>query len=110
MNVNEFYKAHAASIGITTPVSNWNEYSDAIVTSGAKKGVAVASLVNSTGVVGNNAVENVPAATAASTDTSAASLTSTNASITALENNIADLTDKLNALLTALRNANIIAP
>lgn len=70
---------------------------------------AITSLTDSTGATANNTVENVPAAVAADTDTTAASLTSTNASLTAAENNIADLTAKVNAILTALRGAGIIA-
>lgn len=67
---------------------------------GALAGVTV--LTNSTGATANNAVENVPAATAASTDTSAASLASTNAAITAIENDISDLTAKINEIINAL--------
>lgn len=62
----------------------------------------VAALTNNTGATANDTVEDVPAATAASTDTSAASLTSTNASLTAIENNISDLTAKVNAIIAAL--------
>lgn len=75
----------------------------------AAQGAAVASLTNSTGAVGNDTVENIPAAVAADTDTSAASLASVNTSLTAIENDIADLTDKVNALLVSLRAAGIIA-
>lgn len=63
---------------------------------------AIVALTNNTAATANDTVENVPAATAASTDTSAASLTSTNAAITAIENNISDLTAKVNAILAAL--------
>lgn len=67
---------------------------------GALSGVT--ALTDNTGATANNTIENVPAATAASTDTSAASLTSTNASLTAIENNIADLTAKVNAIINAM--------
>jgi len=67
---------------------------------GALSGVTV--LTNSTGVTGDNTVENVPQATAAVTDTTAASLTSTNAALTAIENDIADLTAKVNAIINAM--------
>lgn len=80
-----------------------------VVGSGGEQQVAITSLTNSTGVAGNNTVENVPAAVAADTDTTAASLASTNAAITAIENDIADNTDKINAILVALRGAGIIA-
>lgn len=63
---------------------------------------AVTALTDNTGATANDTIENVPAATAASTDISAASLTSTNASLTAIENNIADLTAKVNAIIAAL--------
>jgi hypothetical protein len=64
---------------------------------------AIVSLTNSTGAVGNNTVAAVPAATAASTDTSAASLTSTNAALTIINADVADLTDKVNAIIAALQ-------
>lgn len=64
---------------------------------------AVVALTNSTGGTANNTVEAVPAATAATTDTSAASLTSTNAALTIVNNDIADLTVKVNAILAALK-------
>ena len=67
---------------------------------GALSGVT--ALTDNTGATANNTIENVPAVTAASTDTSAASLTSTNAALTAIENNIADLTAKVNAIIAAL--------
>lgn len=62
---------------------------------------SITVLTDSTGQTADNTVENVPAATAASTDTSAASLTSTNAAITAIEKNLCDLTAKVNAILNA---------
>lgn len=65
--------------------------------------VALVSLTNSTGQVGDNTVAAIPAATAASTDTTAASLTSTNASLTAVRQDLADLTDKVNAIIAALK-------
>ena len=67
---------------------------------GALSGVTV--LTNSTGVTPDSTVENVPAATAASSDTSAASLTSTNASLTAIENSLSDLAAKVNAIINAM--------
>lgn len=59
-----------------------------------------------TGTVGtaNDAMTAVAAATAATTDTSAASLTSVNTAITAINNNLADLQAKVNAILTALKS------
>ncbi len=70
------------------------------VTSAALSGVA-----NLTGTVGtaNDTMTAVAAATAATTDTSAASLTSVNTAITAINNNLADLQAKVNAILTALK-------
>lgn len=65
----------------------------------------VAAIANLTGTVGtaNDAMTAVAAATAASTDTSAASLASVNTAITAINNNLADLQAKVNAILTALK-------
>lgn len=65
--------------------------------------VAIPNLTNNSAGTANDIVEAMPAATAASTDTSAASLASVNTALTAIRNNIADLTVKLNALLTALK-------
>lgn len=64
---------------------------------------ALVDLTNSTGQVGNNTVGLVPDATAAVTDTTAASLTSTNAAILAINQDLADLTDKVNAIIAALQ-------
>ena len=61
----------------------------------------ITALTDSTGATANNTIENVPAAVAASTDTSAASLASVNNSLTAIENNLADLTAKVNAIIAA---------
>lgn len=72
------------------------------------QGVAVTDLTDDTEATANDTVENIPAAVAADTDTSAASLTSVNASLTAVENDIADLTAKINEILGSLRDAGII--
>lgn len=64
---------------------------------------AIVALTNNTGQAGNNTVALVPDATAAVTDTTAASLTSTNAAILAINQDLADLTDKVNAILAALK-------
>lgn len=75
-------------------------------TSNGTVGGALASITvltdNSGGATANNTIEAVPAATAAVTDTTAASLTSTNTSLTAIKNDIADLTAKVNAIINAL--------
>lgn len=65
----------------------------------------LASVAVLTGTVGtaNDAMTAVAAATAASTDTSAASLASVNTAITAINNNLADLQAKVNAILNALK-------
>jgi hypothetical protein len=63
---------------------------------------ALTVLTDNTGATPDSTIANVPAATAASTDTSAASLTSTNTALTAIENNISDLAAKVNALIAAL--------
>lgn len=80
-----------------------------VVGSDGSQQSAITSLTDNTSATANNTVENIPAATAADTDTTAASLTSTNAALTAAENNVADLAAKVNAILTALRGAGIIA-
>lgn len=61
----------------------------------------ITALTNNSGGTVNNTVEVVPAATAASTDTSAASLASVNTALTAIKNDIADLTAKINEILAA---------
>lgn len=71
---------------------------------------AITALTDSSGgTSGGNTVAAVPAATAASTDTSAASLTSTNAAITALKNDVATLTAKINAINAAIKAAGATA-
>jgi hypothetical protein len=64
---------------------------------------AIVALTNSTGGTANDTVQAVPQATAAVTDTTAASLTSTNAALTIINNDMADLTVKVNAILAALK-------
>jgi len=109
----KFYSTDATSSGTAyefTPagIADYLVTEEGFNTSTLSQGAAVADLTDDTGVTADDTVENIPAATAADTDTSAASLASTNAAITAIENNIGDLTDKLNALLASLRAANII--
>lgn len=65
--------------------------------------VALTTLTNSTGGTANDTVQAVTQATAATTDTSAASLTSTNAALTIINNDIADLTVKVMAIIAALK-------
>lgn len=64
---------------------------------------ALVSLTNSTGGTANDTVQAVTQATAATTDLTAASLVSTNAALTLVNNDIADLTVKINAIITALK-------
>lgn len=75
------------------------------VAAGGLNVASLASVANLTGTVGtaNDAMTAVAAATAATTDTSAASLASVNTAITAINNNLADLQAKVNAILTALK-------
>lgn len=72
-----------------------------------------AAITSLTGTVGtaNDAMTAVPAATAPAdnTATGLASLTSTNAAITAINNDLADLQAKVNAILAALRTTGVIA-
>ena len=65
--------------------------------------VATVALTNSTGEVGDNTVAAVPDAVAADTDVTAASLVSTNAAILAINEDLADLTDKINTIIAALK-------
>ena len=68
-------------------------------------GASITPLTNNTGATANDTVENVPAAVAAATGADTATLptlTSVNASLTAVENNISDLTAKVNAIISAL--------
>lgn len=80
-----------------------------IATGGISPGTAIADLTGTVGTA-NNAMTAVPAATAPADNTAAglASLTSTNAAITAINNDLADLQAKVNAILAALRTAGII--
>jgi len=60
------------------------------------------ALTGTAGGTANDVLVTVPAATAASTDPSAASLASTNAAINVIKDDIQDLFAKVNALLVAL--------
>ena len=62
---------------------------------------AITPLTDSSGGTANNTIAVIPAATAASTDTSAASLASTNAALTTLRDAIADIAAKVNAIIGA---------
>jgi hypothetical protein len=64
---------------------------------------ALVALTDNSGGTADDTVAVVPAATAASTDTSAASLASTNTALTAIKNDIADLAGKINAVIAALK-------
>lgn len=71
---------------------------------------AVVHLTNNTGVAGNDVVENVPAVVAAAGEATAADLATTQAAFVAVENDLADLTDKLNVALTRLEAAGLLTP
>lgn len=71
---------------------------------------AVVHLTNNTGVAGNDVVENIPAPVAAAGEATAADLATTQAAFVAVENDIADLTDKLNVALTRLEAAGLLTP
>lgn len=64
---------------------------------------ALVALTDNSGGTANDTIAVIPAATAASTDTSAASLISTNAAVTALKDAVADLAAKVNAIIDALQ-------
>ncbi len=76
----------------------------------------IVALTDNTGATANDTVENVPACTGdaggvatVSDPANVATVASVNTSLTAVENNIADLTAKVNAILTALDGAGITA-
>ena len=78
---------------------------------------AIAALTDGTGATANNAIENVPAAAGdaggaatVSAANAVATVTSVNTALTAIENNIADLTAKVNALAAVVRTFGFIAP
>jgi hypothetical protein len=80
------------------------------VRGGVLQQAAIPALTDSSGgTSGGNTVPSVPAATAATTDTTAASLTSTNAAITALKNDVATLAAKVNTLITELKASGVTA-
>lgn len=102
---------HGKRLGISAPDPTTGKAQlllDGVAITGVTVQAAITALTDSSGgTSGGNTVPSVPAATAASTDTSAASLVSTNAAITALKNDVATLTAKLNATLTAIKSAGV---
>lgn len=97
-------------IGTTsTTAMAGNRVPTATIRGGVLLQAAVTSLTGTVGTA-NDAMTAVAAATAASTDATAASLASVNTSITAINNNLADLQAKVNAILVAVRAAGIVTP
>lgn len=77
---------------------------------------AIAALTDNTGATANDTVENVPAAAGdaggvamVSAAANVATVVSVNTALTAVENDIADLTAKVNAVTAALRTLGLIA-
>lgn len=108
MNVQKYWKGVLAALGNTTGAKNIDSFQRKLITALGTASLtksAITSLTSLGGSAGtaDNTIVSVPAATAASTDTSAASLTSTNTALTAINNDIADLQSKLNAVITALK-------
>lgn len=69
---------------------------------------AIQALTDSSGgTEGDHTLVAIPAAVAATTDTSAASLTSTNAALTAIKNDVATLAAKVNAVIGVLSAAGV---
>ncbi|WP_338507022.1 hypothetical protein VRB95_08570 [Erwinia aphidicola] len=101
----------APTIGTTaTTAMAGNKVPTATERGGVLLQTAIVALTDSSGgTSGGNTVAAVPLATAATTDTTAASLTSTNAAITAMRNDIATLTAKLNASMAANKAAGVTA-
>lgn len=102
---------HGKRLGISAPDPTSGKASlllDGVAIAGVTVQSAITALTDSSGgTSGGNTVPAVAAATAATTDTSAASLVSTNAAITALKNDIATLTAKQNATLAAIKSAGV---
>lgn len=73
------------------------------ITTAKPQVAAIMALTDSSGGTASDTVEVIPAAVAAATDTTAASLASVNTMRTAIQNDIADLAAKFNALLAALK-------
>lgn len=73
------------------------------ITTAKPQVAAIVALTDSSGGTASDTVEVIPAAVAAVTDTTAASLASVNTMRTAIQNDIADLAAKFNALLAALK-------
>lgn len=108
MNVQKYWKGVLAALGDTTAAKNIDAFQRKVIVALGKASLtksqvtALTTLDGSAGTADNTIIA-VPAATAATTDTSAASLTSTNTALTAINNDIADLQTKLNAVITALK-------
>lgn len=99
-------------IGTTgTTAMAGNRVPTATIRGGVLLQAAVPSLTGTVGTA-NDAMTAVAAATAPADNTAAglASLASVNTSITAINNNLADLQAKVNAILVAVRAAGIVTP
>jgi hypothetical protein len=81
------------------------------ITANGTQATAISNFTNNTGVATSDSIiENVPAtATAPGALADTALRTEVNTALTALENNTADLTVTVNAILAALRGAGIIS-
>lgn len=94
----------AANNGITGQAAVIDALNEAGVNTNTKPAVVAAAMpTGSAGGIANGAYQTVSAATAASTDISAASLTSTNLAIDALKNNFQELNVTVTAILAALK-------
>jgi len=88
-----------ATSGVDASAAAQADADSALAALDAVSGLTV--LTDNTSASANNTVENVPQASAAVTDTTAASLTSVNTALTAIENDIADLAAKINEIIAA---------
>lgn len=106
MNVNKFYRNLLVAFGDNSGgATNFNTFTNKLVTAVANRVVKKTTIVALGGTAGgaaNDTMVTVPAATAATTDTTAASLTSTNAAINIIKDDLQDLQAKVNALITAV--------
>lgn len=110
--VAELVVSGGLQIGTTsTTAMAGNRTPTASIRGGVLLQAAVTSLTGTVGTA-NDVMTAVAAATAPADNTAAglASLTSVNTAITAINNNLADLQAKVNAILVAVRAAGIVTP
>lgn len=98
--------ANKRTIAVGVGLTKTDAGAGSTLTLAVKQQSAVTSLTDNTGGTANNTLENVP--TVGVDVVIAASQVDVNTAIAAIENNFADLSAKVNSILTALRSAEII--